>query len=277
MSAWGGAVVPGGAEWGNNSGNGVMNGGIRLDAPRSRKRQASTIGTRAVSNGKEERNYAVGHRGRLRDRYRLNGEAALQDYELLELLLTFAIPRRDTKLLAKKLLEQFGTLARVFEATPDALEEIGGVGPQAATLISLIRSLAARFLTAAPAPKTVLRSTGDTGAYFQAKLKGLPEEEVHVAFVNTKNAVMATECLQRGTVDQSVVYVRKVIERALAHKASGFVVVHNHPSGDSTPSAHDRDVTQALKSAAAIVGVRFLDHLIIGEAAPFSFKANGIL
>ena len=230
-----------------------------------------------MSNGKEGKNYAKGHRARLRTRYRRNGEAALQDYELLELLLTFAISRRDTKLLAKKLLERFGTLARVFEAEPATLEEVDGIGPQAATLISLIRPLAARFLTAAPGAKTVLRSTGDASAYFQAKLKGLPEEDVHVAFVNTKNAITATECLQRGTVDQSVVYVRKVIERALVHKASGFVVVHNHPSGDPTPSNHDRDVTRALKSAAATVGVRFLDHLIIGDAAPFSFKANGLL
>ena len=179
---------------------------------------------------KEAKEYAEGHRERLRTRYRLSGEEALQDYELLELLLTFAIPRRDTKLLAKKLLERFGTLARIFEAEPATLEEVEGIGPQAATLISLIRPLSTRFLTEAPSSKTVLRSTGESGAYFQAKLKGLPEEEVHVAFVNAKNAVMATECLQRGTVDQSVVYVRKVIERALAHKASGFLLVHNHPS-----------------------------------------------
>ena len=231
----------------------------------------------SVSDRKAAKEYAKGHRERLRTRYRLNGEVALQDYELLELLLTFAIPRRDTKLLAKKLLERFGTLARVFETDPASLEEIDGLGPQAATLISLIRPLATRFLTGAPGPKTVLRSTGEAAAYFLAKLKGLPEEEVHVAFVNTKNAVVGTECLQRGTVDQSAVYVRKVIERALARKASGFIVVHNHPSGDPTPSEHDRDLTQALKVAAATVGVRFLDHLIIGEATPFSFKANGLL
>ncbi|HWQ70014.1 MAG TPA: DNA repair protein RadC, partial [Patescibacteria group bacterium] len=199
------------------------------------------------------------------------------DYELLELLLTYAIPRRDTKLLAKKLLERFGTLARVFEAEPASLEAIDGMGPQGAILISLIRPLATRFLTEAPMPKILLRSTGDAAAYFQAKLKGLSEEEVHVAFVNAKNAVTATECLQRGTVDQSVVYVRKVIERALAHKASGFILAHNHPSGDSTPSSQDREITQALKAAAATVGIRFLDHLIIGDDAPFSFKAVGLL
>jgi DNA repair protein RadC len=222
-------------------------------------------------------NYLAGHRERLRSRYRLNGEAALEEYELLELLLTYAIPRRDTKLLAKKLLERFGTLARVFEAEPATLEAIDGIGPQVATLISLIRPLATRFVTQAPKAKTVLRSTAEATAYFQVKLKGLSEEEVHVAFVNSKNAVMTTECLQRGTVDQSVVYVRKVIERTLAHKASGFLLVHNHPSGDPTPSSDDRDLTQALKAAAATVGVRFLDHLVIGETDPFSFKANGLL
>ena len=222
-------------------------------------------------------NYLAGHRERLRSRYRLNGEAALEEYELLELLLTYAIPRRDTKLLAKKLLERFGTLARVFEAEPASLEAIDGIGPQVATLISLIRPLATRFVTQAPRAKTVLRSTAEAAAYFQAKLKGLSEEEVHVAFVNSKNAVTATECLQRGTVDQSVVYVRKVIEHVLAHKASGFLLVHNHTSGDPTPSSDDRDLTQALKTAAATVGVRFLDHLVIGETDPFSFKANGLL
>lgn len=230
-----------------------------------------------MNERKNEKEFAVGHRERLRARYRQVGDAALQDYELLELLLTYAIPRRDTKLLAKKLLERFGTLARVFEAEPAALEEVDGIGPQAATLISLIRPLASKFLKATPSLQTTLRSTADAAAYFQAKLKGLPDEEVHVAFVNAKNAVAATECLQRGTVDQSAVYVRKVIERALAHKASGFILAHNHPSGDSTPSAHDRELTRAVKAAAATVGIRFLDHLIIGDAAPFSFKAHGLL
>jgi len=230
-----------------------------------------------VGEGKGAKEYASGHRERLRARYRLSGEGALQEYELLELLLTFAIPRRDTKLLAKRLLERFGTLARVFEADAASLEEIEGIGPQAATLLSLIRPLATRFLTEAPGPKTLLRSTGDAAAYFQARLKGLSEEEVHVAFVNAKNAVTTTECLQRGTVDQSVVYVRKVIERALAHKASGFILAHNHPSGDPEPSQQDRELTQAVKAAAATVGVRFLDHLIIGDGSPFSFKASGLL
>ncbi len=213
----------------------------------------------------------------MRLRYEQGGESALQDYELVELFLTFAIPRRDTKLLAKKLLERFGTLARVLEADPARLEEVEGVGPHAATLISLVRPLAARFLKDSRGTKIHPRSVADVPALFRAKLKGLGDEEVHVAFVNARNAVIGTECLQRGTVDQSVVYVRKVIERALANKASGFVLAHNHPSGDATPSDHDRQLTQAVKAAAASVGLRFLDHLIIGDSAPFSFKGSGLL
>ena len=231
----------------------------------------------AVRRKKPTRAIAREQRVRLRARYREAGEVGLLDHELLELLLTFATPFRDTRILSKKLLERFGTLARVFEAEREAMERVEGVGPQAATLLSLIKPLATKFLKGTPASKNFLRSTGKAAAYFQAKLKGLPEEEVHVAFVNAKNAVTATVRLQRGTADQSAVYVRQVIERSLAHKASGFILAHNHPSGDPTPSAQDRELTQAVKAAAAVVGIRFLDHLIIGDPGPFSFRANGLI
>jgi DNA repair protein RadC len=230
-----------------------------------------------VGRKKPAKAFAKGHRGRLRARYREVGEGGLLDHELLELLLTYAIPRGDTKLLAKNLLERFGMLSRMFEAEPAALEEVPGITPLAATLLSLIRPLATRFLKGTPTAKNFLRSTRKAAVYFQAKLKGLPEEEVHVAFVNAKNAVTATVRLQRGPVDQSAVYVRQVIERALAHKANGFILAHNHPSGDPTPSPQDRELTQAVNAAAAVVGIRFLDHLIIGDTEPFSFKASGLL
>ena len=227
--------------------------------------------------GKREGSEMKGHRARLRSRYRAVGDAGLADHELLEVLLTYAIPRRDTKELAKRLLTRFGSIAGVLEADAESLEQVDGVGPAAATLLSLIRPLSIHLVTGKKPPHAVLKSPEAAAAFFQAKLKGLSEEEVHVAFVNSKNAVTATECLQRGTVDQSAVYVRKVIERALVQKASGFILAHNHPSGDPTPSAHDRELTQAVKAAVATVGIRFLDHLIIGESAPFSFKANGLL
>jgi len=227
--------------------------------------------------GTRDRSDMEGHRSRLRTRYRAVGDAGLADHELLELLLTYAIPRRDTKDLAKRLLARFGSMAGVLEADAESLKQVDGIGPAAATLVSLIRPLSIHLVTGKKPAHAVLKSPEAANAFFQAKLKGLVEEEVHVAFVNTKNAVTATERLQRGTVDQSVVYVRQVIERALAYKASGFILAHNHPSGDPTPSAHDQELTQAVKAAAATVGIRFLDHLIIGDAAPFSFKANGLI
>ncbi len=179
--------------------------------------------------------------------------------------------------MAKTLLERFGSLTGVLEADAGSLEQVDGIGPAAAILLSLIRPLSIYLVAGKKPSQAVLKSPEAAAAFFQAKLKGVPEEEIHVAFVNAKNAVTATECLQRGTVDQSAVYIRKIMERALAHKASGFILAHNHPSGDPTPPAHDRELTQAVKAAAAAVGVRFLDHLIIGDAAPFSFKANGAL
>jgi DNA repair protein RadC len=227
--------------------------------------------------GKGNRTDMEGHRARLRARYRSVGDTGLADHELLELLLTYAIPRRDTKEVAKRLLARFGSISGVLEANAESLEQVDGIGPSAAILVSLIRPLSVHLVTGKKPAQAVLKSPEAATAFFQAKLKGLPEEEVHVAFVNAKNAVTATERLQRGTVDQSVVYVRQVIERALAHKASGFILAHNHPSGDPAPSAHDREFTQAVKSAAAAVGLRFLDHLIIGDSAHFSFKANGLL
>jgi DNA repair protein RadC len=227
--------------------------------------------------GKRDRSHMEGHRSRLRTRYRAVGDAGLADHELLELLLTYAIPRRDTKELAKRLLARFGSLAGVLEADAESLEQVEGIGPAAATLVSFVRPLSIHLVIGKKPTQAVLKSPEAAAAFFQTKLKGLPEEEVHAAFVNAKNAVTATECLQRGTVDQSAVYVRKVMERALAHKASGFILAHNHPSGDPAPSAHDCELTQAIKAAAATVGVRFLDHLIIGDATPFSFKANELL
>ncbi|MBI4483410.1 MAG: DNA repair protein RadC [Acidobacteria bacterium] len=225
----------------------------------------------------DERSLREGHRERLRGRYLENGEASLQDYELLELLLTFAIPRRDTKGLAKLLLERLGSLAGVLEAAPEQLQGVGGIGPSASLLVSLVRPLASRSLAQPARSKVFLRSPEEVAAYFRSRLKGLKEEQVHVAFVNTKNAVLAVECLQEGTVDQSVVYPRKALERALLHKACGVVLVHNHPSGDAQPSQEDRALTRTFAAACRAVGLRFLDHLIIGEGEPYSFRSAGTL
>ncbi len=164
--------------------------------------------------GERDRSDMQGHRSRLRTRYRAVGEVGLADHELLELLLTYAIPRRDTKDLAKALLAQFGSLTGVLEADAESLERAEGIGPAAATLVSLIRPLSVHLLLGKKPARTALKSPEAAAALFRVRLKGLKDEEIHAAFVNAKNAVTGTECLQRGTVDQSGVYVRKVIERS---------------------------------------------------------------
>jgi DNA repair protein RadC len=218
-----------------------------------------------------------GHRRRLRQRMERVTEEALEDYELLELLLTFAIPRKDTKSLAKELLQHFTGLNGLLRAERSQIEEISGIGPRASLLISLIEPLFSRALLVNRAGRVILSSPEAAAGDFQSRLGSLPVEQVHAAYVNARNVVTVAECIQEGTVDQSVVYPRKVLERALFHKASGFILAHNHPSGETNPSPQDRRLTEMLLQAARPLGVRFLDHLVIGEGEPFSFRKNGLL
>ena len=218
-----------------------------------------------------------GHRRRLRARLERATDAALEDHELLELLLTFAVPRKDTKPIAKELLNRFESLSGLFQAERKQLEDILGIGPSASLLLTLIVPLYTRALHTGKPNRAVLSSPEAAGSYFRSRLLHLQVEQVHAAYVNARNAVTAVECVQEGTVDQSVVYPRKVLERALFHKASGFILAHNHPSGDSTPSMQDRQLTDLLAQAARPLGVRFLDHLIIGEGEPFSFRHHGLM
>ncbi len=218
-----------------------------------------------------------GHRQRLRTRLERSSDASLEDHELLEMLLTFALPRKDTKPPARELLARFQGLTGLLHADRRQLEDVPGIGPRASLLISLVAPLVARSQSEGKPVRTVLSSPEAAGSYFRSRLTHLQVEQVHAAYVNARNAVTAVECIQEGTVDQSVVYPRKVLERALFHRASGFILAHNHPSGDPTPSAQDRQLTDLLVQAARPLGVRFLDHLIIGEGPPFSFRSHGLI
>jgi DNA repair protein RadC len=218
-----------------------------------------------------------GHRQRLRIRLERASETVLEDHELLELLLTFALPRKDTKPPAKELLTRFQGLTGLLHADRKQLEDVPGIGPQASLLIALVAPLMARSQAAGKPNRMVLSSPEAAGSYFHTRLTHLQVEQVHAAYVNARNAVTAVECIQEGTVDQSVVYPRKVLERALFHKASGFILAHNHPSGDPTPSTQDRQLTDLLAQAARPLGVRFLDHVIIGDGQPFSFRHHGLM
>lgn len=225
----------------------------------------------------EEKPRYLGHRERLRRRFRQAGIEGMHDYEILELLLTYAIPRRDVKPLAKELLRRFGSLSGVLDASFEELEAVPELGPASATLIRLVKETCSAYLAEEMQRRDFLTSPQAVVDFARAKLAGRPNEAFMVVYLNTKNGVIAHEVLHEGTVDRSVVYPRRVVERALAHHASGLVLIHNHPSGDPQPSPEDKHITQAVVAAARTVDLRVLDHVIVGKDSYFSFMEGCLL
>ncbi len=217
------------------------------------------------------------HRKRLRERFRKAGGEAMHDYELLELLLTFAIPRKDVKPVAKDLIRRFGSLSGVLDADPNELEKVPAVGPVSATLIRLVKELCGAYLGERMKERDVLSSPQAVADFARVKMAGLPHEAFMVIYLNTKNAVIAHEIVHHGTVDRAIVYPRRVIESALAHHASGVILVHNHPSGHPEPSEDDKRLTRTLVEAARPLDIRVLDHLVVGRDRCFSFAEHRLL
>ncbi|MFY9554129.1 MAG: DNA repair protein RadC [Blastocatellia bacterium] len=217
------------------------------------------------------------HRKRLRERFLKAGAEALHDYELLELLLTYAIPRVNVKPAAKALMKRFGTLNGVLDAGQPELEKVAGVGATSAILIRLIKELFAAYLEERMEGKDVLSSPGAVVDFARMKLAGLPHEAFMVIYLNVKNRVIEHEVLHEGTVDRAVVYPRRIIEGALTHKAAGLILSHNHPSGDPEPSQEDKRLTRSVIEAARTIEIRVLDHIIVGKNGYFSFQENRLL
>jgi len=218
-----------------------------------------------------------GHRQRLRNRFLKGGTAALQDYELLELLLTFAIPIADVKPLAKGLIQHFGSFTQVLDAPPQALMEFPGLREYSATLINLVKACAEYYLKEEALKKQPIHSLEALVAYCRTAMGGLKDEQFRVLFLNSQNEIIAEEIVQEGTVDQTVVYPRKVLELALKHKATALILVHNHPSGSLKPSAADRELTRALVKAAKTINLTVHDHLIVSRQGYFSLAEHNML
>jgi len=226
---------------------------------------------------REGRPHWWGHRERLRERFLRAGAKGLQDYELLELLLSYAIPRKDVKPQAKELLRRFGSLAGVMDASPEEVQEVKGIGPRAATLLRLVKEMGEVYLSERMRGVDVLSSPSQVVDFCLFRLKGEGEEKFMVIYLNVKNEVMDYEVIHEGTVDRSVVYPRRVAERALRRRAASVIVVHNHPSGHPDPSPEDKRITRELVEALKPLEIRLLDHIIVGKRGYFSFRERGIL
>ncbi len=220
-------------------------------------------------------NKGNGHRKRLRDKFLGSGLTGFHDYEVVELLLTLATPRKDCKDAAKAAMRQFKTLQGVLEASPKALCEVPGIGPKNLFGIKLIKAVADRYLEKRLLHRNALNNSKELFEYLNHSIRDKARECFNVVFLDAKNKVIATETLFEGTLTASSVYPREVVLAALNHHAAALIFAHNHPSGDPKPSQEDVAITRQLVFACRVVGITVHEHLIIGNNRYFSFADDG--
>lgn len=221
--------------------------------------------------------YLRDHRKRLRDRFLSSGARALPDYEVLELVLFRAIPRRDVKPLARTLLDHFGDFNGVLSAPPDQLAAVNGVGGAVICELKVVEAAAHRLAQTRIRKRHVLSSWDALLDYCRTTMAHRATEQFRVFFLDRKNTLIADEEQAEGTIDHVPVYPREIVKRALLLNASALILVHNHPSGDPTPSESDIVMTQKIMTAAQALGIVLHDHVIIGKSRELSFQADGYL
>jgi DNA repair protein RadC len=217
------------------------------------------------------------HRARLRARFMAAGATALADYELLELVLFRAIPRQDVKPLAKRLLAQFGDFNRVISAPPARLAQVAGAGPAVVQELKIVEAAAHRLAQAKVLYRPALTSWSALMDYCRTAMAHRETEQFRILFLDRKNVLIADEEAGRGTVDHVPVYPREVVKRALELNASALILVHNHPSGDPTPSQADIAMTGRIGEACAAVGIVLHDHIVVGKERDASFRSLGLI
>ena len=225
----------------------------------------------------DSRSGHLGHRERLRRRFIERGADALADYEMIELLLFQALPRRDTKPLAKALIGRFGSYAGVLRAAPAELAEVPGVGRAAVAAIRMVAAAATRLAQQELLGAEMLDSWDRLVAYLRIRLAHEKTECFRVLFLDSKNRLIADEEMQRGTVNHTPVYPREVMKRALEVAATAVIMVHNHPSGDPSPSRADIRMTGEIRDIGRSLGIALHDHVIIAKGGHASFRAMGLL
>lgn len=218
-----------------------------------------------------------GHRARLRRRLFEGGPDALLDHELVEYLLALAIPRRDTKPLAKKLIREFGGFGALLTADAEAIARVGEVSEGAAAALKIVQAAALRLLEEEVRDRPMLASWQALLDYLRADMAHLAVERVRVLFLNSKNVLIANETMWEGSIDESAVYIREIMRRALDLHATAIIVVHNHPSGDPAPSQQDIRLTRDLAEAGRHLKVTLHDHIIVGASGHKSLRAEGLI
>jgi len=218
-----------------------------------------------------------GHRRRLREKFLRAGLAGFLDYEVIELLLTLGTPRRDCREPARLALREFRTLRGVLEADPRDLQRIPGIGAANVFGIRLIQDVARRFLKDRMLSRPYCHSAREVFDYLYHAMRDLKKEVFKVLFLDAKNRILEEKTLFEGTVDSSAVYPREIMKDALRFNAAALIFVHNHPSGDPEPSFCDREITKELVFAARVMGLKVLDHLVIGNNCYFSFADHGLI
>ncbi len=233
---------------------------------------ADATGMPKAPDDAQKPHYA-GHRHRMRHRFTEHGPSGLQDYELLELMLFPLLPRRDTKPIAKAMLARFGSFSEALGAPPHLLAEIDGLGPTAVTDLKVVLAAAQRFARDQLPDRPILGSWQQLIDYCHAQMAFESKEQFRILFLDKKNKLIADEVQQVGTVDHTPVYPREVIRRTLELSATALILVHNHPSGDPSPSSADVQMTRAIADVAKPLGITVHDHIIIGRSGHASLRS----
>jgi len=223
------------------------------------------------------KDYKRGHRKRLKQKFMTAGMDAFHDHEVLELLLTYAIPQQDVKDLAKDLLAKFGSLKGIVDAEIGDLEKVKGIGEHTAILFKLVKEIAALYLKQKAKEKRQVSCTTELLDFCRTVMGAKMDEEFCVIYLDAQNQIIEFETIQKGIVNQAVVYPRQVLESALKKKASAIILAHNHPSGHVRPSDADIRLTKTIQETAKVLDILVHDHIIIGENRFFSFREEGLM
>jgi len=227
----------------------------------------------------DDTRHYLGHRKRLRDRFLKSGLDGFADYEVVELLLTLAIPRSDVKQSAKALIARFGNLRSILDAPIEELRKVSGIGSVAPVALQIIKAAAALYLQQGNEIQESFTDSNRLAAFWRMRIGALANEVFEVGYLDSAYRLLrdGVETLEEGTIDRAAVYPRRVIEAALRRGAFGVVLAHNHPNGKVTPSEQDKVLTRAIVLAAETVNLRIIDHLIVSAEQTFSFRKAGLL